>query len=338
MTNYFAVPGYDLCTGLGTPNGLNMIYALAGRSPATGFLHTSVNPSSGSTLLSGISQTVLVTVNNGGYDVTNATVTAIVSGGVGNLTFTNTSKPAGAVYGAVLAVPASVSSLTMTVVATAPNVVGTTNVVYYSAVQVPANDNFTNSTKVPVVGATYLANNQFATLENGEPKHDGDAIDAASLWWSWTPTTTTNVFIDTIGSKIDNVLAVYTGSNLLTLQSVVSTNGSVAQFKPAHVSFTAQAGVTYRIAVASFSSNSLGSLVLHITPGGQLDTVAPSVSVTSPLNGLTVTSKGILVSGFAADPMPNASGVSQVTVTATALPRSPRERPIGRHRSPCSRP
>ena len=25
FTNFFAVPGYDLCTGLGTPNGTNLI-------------------------------------------------------------------------------------------------------------------------------------------------------------------------------------------------------------------------------------------------------------------------------------------------------------------------
>lgn len=30
LTNFFAVPGYDLCTGLGTPNGTNLINALAG--------------------------------------------------------------------------------------------------------------------------------------------------------------------------------------------------------------------------------------------------------------------------------------------------------------------
>jgi hypothetical protein len=313
-TNFYAVAGYDLCTGLGTPNGLNMVYALAGRSPATGFLQASANPSSGSTLLNSKSQTVNVTINNGGFNVTNATVTAVVSGGVGNVTFANTTPP-GAVYSASFLVPAVVSSLTMTVTATAPNVVGTTNVVYYSVVAVPSNDNFTNATKVPAAGGTYLANNQYATIEANEPAHDGDTNAAASLWWSWTPTSNTNVFIDTIGSKIDNVLAVYTGSSLLNLQSVVATNGSVAQFKPAHVSFNAQAGVTYRIAVASYSSSSLGSLVLDITPGGQLDTVAPIVSVVNPLSGQTVTSRGIQISGTAVDPsQSSSSGISQVTV------------------------
>lgn len=32
LTNFYAVPGYDLCTGLGTPNGTNMINALVGNS------------------------------------------------------------------------------------------------------------------------------------------------------------------------------------------------------------------------------------------------------------------------------------------------------------------
>ena len=34
-TNFFAVPGYDLCTGLGTPNGTNLINALTGAASTT---------------------------------------------------------------------------------------------------------------------------------------------------------------------------------------------------------------------------------------------------------------------------------------------------------------
>jgi uncharacterized repeat protein (TIGR01451 family) len=36
LTNFFAVPGYDLCTGLGTPNGTNLINALVGGYTAIG--------------------------------------------------------------------------------------------------------------------------------------------------------------------------------------------------------------------------------------------------------------------------------------------------------------
>jgi hypothetical protein len=320
---YSAVAGYDLCTGWGTPNGPGLIYALAGRGPRTGFLQASVNPSSGSTLPNSTTQKIFVTINDGGYDVTNATVTVAIPG-VTNLTLLNNGVPPDvtandAIYSGAFQVPASVTSLTMTVTASATNEIGATNVVYYSVVPVPSNDNFANAIKVPVAGATYLANNQFATIETNEPQHDGDASVAASLWWQWTPSTTTNVLIDTIGSKIDNVLAVYTNSTLTTLQSVAATNGSVLLFEPAHLGFTALAGVTYRIAVASVSSNSLGSLVLRVTPGGQLDTNAPSVAVLNPLNGQTVTNHSILLSGLAVDPTPNASGVSQVTVSINSI-------------------
>jgi hypothetical protein len=320
---FFAVTGYDLCTGWGTPNGTGLIFALAGRAPRTGFLRLSVNPSSSSTLLNVTTQNVFVTVNDGGSDVANATVTAVIPG-VTNLTLLNNGQAPDvqsndAIYSAAFQVPASVTSLTMTVAANATNEIGATNVVYYSVVPIPSNDNFTNGTKVPAVGATYLSNNRFATLEPGEPAHDADAGDAASLWWQWTPSTATNVFIDTFGSKIDNVLAVYTGSNLSSLVQVVATNSTLALNQPAYVGFSAQAGVAYHIAVASSSSSSLGSLVLHVTPGGQLDTTAPFVSVINPQNGQTMTNHGILLSGEASDPTPNASGVSQVSVSVNSV-------------------
>src|SRR6185503_13786132 len=50
-TRFLAVPGYDLCTGWGTPNGIDLISALAGPPPRNGFLQISVNPPSGSALL-----------------------------------------------------------------------------------------------------------------------------------------------------------------------------------------------------------------------------------------------------------------------------------------------
>jgi hypothetical protein len=321
-TNFPAVPGYDLCTGLGTPNGKALIFQLAGRSPRTGFMQLTVDPTSGSTLLNSTPQTIFVTINDGGFDVTNATVTAVIAG-VTNLTLLDNGQapdafPDDGIYSATFQVPAAVNSLTMTVTASATNVIGATNVVYYNAVTV-LNDNFANATKVPVAGATYFSNNKFATLEPGEPSHDGDTNDAASLWWSWTPSTTTNVLIDTVGSKVDNVFAVYTGSILATLQPVAANNNSVGGIAAAYVILNAQAGVAYRIAVASTTSNSLGSLVLNIAPGRQIDGAPPVASVVNPLSGQSVTTHSILLSGTAFDPTPNASGVSQVTVSVNGI-------------------
>jgi subtilase family serine protease len=41
--NYFAVPGYDLCTGWGTPNGVNLIYALSGLGQLVGAVWVDFN-------------------------------------------------------------------------------------------------------------------------------------------------------------------------------------------------------------------------------------------------------------------------------------------------------
>ena len=50
-TNFFAVPGYDLCTGLGTPNGTNLINALTAVGVTNPIVHiTPPPPPYGSTL------------------------------------------------------------------------------------------------------------------------------------------------------------------------------------------------------------------------------------------------------------------------------------------------
>ena len=259
---FFAVPGYDLCTGLGTPNGVNLINALIPVA-RNGFLTIGVNPPTGSALLNSSTQQVFVTVNDV-YGVTNATVTAAIPG-ITNITFLNNGQSPDAtagdnIYSATFNVPASTNPITMTVIATATNEIAVTNVINYSIVQPPPNDNFANATKVPAAGGSYLENNRFATIETNEPSHDGDASVAASLWWQWTPASSTNVFINTIGSKIDNVLAVYTGNALTSLQQVAATNSSLSQYKPAQISFNAPGGhdVSYCRRQCQFKLGRLG--------------------------------------------------------------------------------
>ena len=312
-TKFHAVAGYDLCTGWGTPNGQGMIQALVGKR--TGILQISVNPPTCSALLQSTPQPISVLVNDV-FGVTNATVTALVTNDLGavitNLTFPNIGQGN---YSNSLSVPAAADPLTMIVAATAPGEIGTTNVINYSVVAAPPNDNFTNATKVPASGAGFVENNRFATLEPNEPKHDGNKNDAASLWWAWAPTMDTNVFINTVGSKVDNVLAVYTGTSLAGLQSVAATNSSLTLYKPAQLSFNAQANTTYYIAVASASSNSLGTVDLNIVPGGQPDTNAPAVFISYPQSGQTVFNPVLDVLGTASDTGAYASGVNQVFVT-----------------------
>lgn len=317
-TRFTAVSGYDLCTGLGTPNGQSMIQALIGAR--LGILQTSVNPPTGSALLQSTTQPISVAVNDV-YSITNATVVATVTNNLGavvaNLTFANSGLGN---YSASLSVPAAANPLTMIVIATAPGEVPNTNVVNYSVIGAPPNDNFANATAVPASGGSYIENNQLATLETGEPKHNGDKNDAHSVWWVWKSTADTNVLINTIGSTVDNVLAVYTGGVLTNLQPVAGASSSLILYQPAQLSFNAQSGTSYYIAVAGASSSSKGTVALNIVPGGQPDTNAPNIFISYPQSGQTVSGSVLNVVGTASDTGPNSTGVNQVFVSDNGIP------------------
>jgi uncharacterized repeat protein (TIGR01451 family) len=314
---FFAVSGYDLCTGWGTPNGQNLIDALLSSCTPDGILEVNITPANRSVLLAGTTQTIYVQVTDG-KPVTDATVIATVNGGAIPLVVANNGVSPDVtanddIYTGNLSVPSNTNNLTLSFLITAPGKTNSTNVVFYSVVPIPGNDNFANSIKVTNNAPVYLSNNKFATTEAGEPYHDADARAGASLWWNWTPTVNTNVLIDTTGSAIDLVLAVYTGNTLTGLQPVAATNNT-GTGTAAWLSFNAVSNTTYQIAVASANSNSVGSLRFRLAPGGQPDTNAPWVSVTSPVSGFGTTNFLITVSGAAGDPQPNASGVSQVFI------------------------
>jgi len=299
------------CTTGGRVNAFNSLAASGG-----GVLRMSISPPSTSVLLTSSTQPITVKVSDL-FGVQNATVTATVTGSVNStLSFLDGGVPPDAVagdaiYTANFSVPASTGSVTMTIVASATNKITATNIVSYTFLPPPANDFFTNATKIPAAGGTFLANNKFATIETNEPVHAEVEGVAGSLWWSWTAGATTNVFVDTTGSANDTVVAVYVGNSITALQPVVSAD-DIGQIKQAYTSFTATNGLTYRIAVASASSNDLGSIQFRLAPGGLPDTTAPLVGITAPLSGITVLSNLLTFSGTASDPTPNASGVSEV--------------------------
>lgn len=312
-THFPAVVGYDSCTGWGSPKPA-LLERLVG--PVAGALPVSVQPLSGSSLISTDAQPVFVTIPG----VTNATVFATIAGSSTVLNFLNDGQPPDlvsndSVYSAMLQVPQAPGSVTLTLVALATGRPAYTNTLSYGIVPPALNDNFANATKVPVSGASYVENNRYATIEHGEPLHDGDANMAGSLWWAWTPTANTSVLIDSSGSRVENVLAVYTGSTLAKLQQVAATSSDIAAVHPSRLSFNAQAGQAYYIALASATTNSLGSLHLSILPGAQPDTSPPIITVTGPQSGLTVSNQIVTVTGTAADAGNPATGLNKIVVT-----------------------
>lgn len=125
----------------------------------------------------------------------------------------------------------------------------------------PLNDDFAR--RVHLVGDNIAtrSNNVGATAENTEPFHAGIS-GGVSLWWEWTSPVTQTVNIDTAGSGYDTLLAVYTGTSLTSL-APVAANDNDGSLPTSRLTFTAQAGTTYEIAVDG-KNGATGLTVLNV--------------------------------------------------------------------------
>lgn len=302
-----------------TGGRLNAYQALS--AAPDNILEISVSPASGSVVLAPSIQPISVRVADR-FGITNATVTAAVTNNgsfLTNLTFLNNGTApdltAGdAFYTANLAIPNSASNLVLSITATATGKTGVTAIVTYQAVAYPDNDNFAQAKKIAAGGGLILTTTKFATMEAGEPLHAGVSTVAHSLWYTWSTAASGPVLLDTAGSSFDTVIGVYTGANLISLTPVAAVD-DVGNRAQGYVSFNATAGVTYRIAVAGANAGELGPLRLRAELNGRPDTNAPLVGISSPTNGIVTTTNFLMLTGTAYDPVPNASGVSEVLVT-----------------------
>jgi RHS repeat-associated protein len=125
----------------------------------------------------------------------------------------------------------------------------------------PASNSFAGAGELVGRTGTTSGSNVGATKETGEPNHAGNA-GGKSVWWKWTATAGGTVTIDTAGSSFDTLLAVYTGSAVNALTSIVSNDDVSNKVLTSKVSFTAVAGTTYRIAVDGYGGAS-GSITLN---------------------------------------------------------------------------
>ena len=104
-----------------------------------------------------------------------------------------------------------------------------------------------------------------AGKESGEPNHAGNS-GGASLWWTWTAPATGPVTFDTRGSDFDTLLAIYTGARLNRLTAVASNDDVSSGGRQSEVSFTAQRGQTYHVAVDGHGG-ATGTIVLNWRSG-----------------------------------------------------------------------
>ncbi len=297
-----------------TGGRVNVFRSLLGS--ADGILEITVSPGADVLLPSNTTLPIEVNVSDD-LAVTDATVTGTFAGLPSTIRFVqDTNAASGASYIGLISTPAIPGSYVLSIHVTAPRASDYNTNITYSVVFPPANDDFAKAEKIPAAGAVVKGDNTLAKLkkETSEPNHGGLTNTSGSLWYSWSPATTDPVIIDTTGSGLDLVLAVYRGTSLATLVPVASIGSTNAN---KYVIFTPKtAGITYSIAVAGARTNALGSFRFRLEPKGLPDTVPPLVAITSPVSGTWITSTNgkVTVSGTASDPVPNSSGLQRVFV------------------------
>jgi hypothetical protein len=103
--------------------------------------------------------------------------------------------------------------------------------------------------------------NREAEREPGEPEH-ALKTGGSSVWYRWTAPAAGRATFDTQGSDFDTLLAVYRGDSLSQLEEVASNDDIEPGVTQSRVSFPAQEGVEYRIAVDGYNAGK-GSVVLN---------------------------------------------------------------------------
>jgi hypothetical protein len=123
----------------------------------------------------------------------------------------------------------------------------------------PANDDFAAAQALPGDIGTVEGTNVDASAEPGEPSHAGSG-GRASVWYSWTAGFTGVATFETCTTGFDTTLAVYTGSSPTSLSQVAGNDDACRL--ASRVTFLAQSGTTYRIAVDSEEENDQGDIRL----------------------------------------------------------------------------
>jgi hypothetical protein len=124
----------------------------------------------------------------------------------------------------------------------------------------PANNCFSSPTTASRA-VQYTQSTSGATLESGEPRPCGSI--GSTVWYTYTPSTSGTIVIDTWSSNYDTVLAVYTGSSVTGLTNV-ACNDDYGGALWSRVSFSGTAGVTYRIQAGGYNS-ATGTLGVYVS-------------------------------------------------------------------------
>jgi hypothetical protein len=126
-----------------------------------------------------------------------------------------------------------------------------------------ANDNFAAAAVLTGPVGNLAAVTAGASKQAGEPNHAGNT-GGKSVWYRWVAPADSVMTFDTLGSRFDTVLAVYTGAALAGLTQVAANDD--AGLLTSSVTFNAVAGTAYLVAVDGFGGGA-GEIELTWRPG-----------------------------------------------------------------------
>jgi hypothetical protein len=159
-----------------------------------------------------------------------------------------------------------------------------------------------SSGTVPILSAGTIGGQTFAnvgsTSEKNEANHAG-FLGGASRWLALQAGTNGFITVDTIGSDIDTLLAVYTGSSILNLTEIAQDNNSAPDGLRSVVRFPAFAATIYLIAVDAINGTQ-GTLTLN----WRLDVPPTIVIIALPASQTVFSCETVTFSVAAAGPGP----------------------------------
>jgi hypothetical protein len=141
----------------------------------------------------------------------------------------------------------------------------------------PSNDDILSATDIALVSEIF-DDNVDTTTATTVPAPDGDPepmvmndcnsnLGERSVWYHYQPTTDINLYVDTIGSDYDTILAVWEGSpGNLTLVACNDDNDRATTGLASKLGFFAKGGVSYYIEVIQYSAPA--GTVVELNPDG----------------------------------------------------------------------
>ncbi len=146
----------------------------------------------------------------------------------------------------------------------------------------PLNDNLASAQTLAGCSGSAGGTNVFATREANENNHSPDGNGGRrSVWYTWQAPATGTATVDTLGTGFDTVLGVYTGDSFPL--TVVGKDDDTVE-RTSRLSFAANAGTVYRIAVDGYNNSSGNGDSGPITINFSESNCSPSLVLLSAAN------------------------------------------------------